>query len=327
MPHCLKSNKICELNLSDNKVVKENRNWTIIKTLSWTESYFEKQSIDSPRLTAEILLSHSLNLKRLDLYLQHDRPLNKSELSAFTSLIKRRVQKEPVAYITGEKGFYESDFIISDKVLIPRPDTELLVEETIALLNRNQANRNQASEGQLSVSQSTRKTILELGTGSGAIVVSICKAVPEHEYFALDISLDALETAKKNGRLLAKNKVQFLASDWFSGLKKNPLFDFIISNPPYIPLADIDGLQPEIKNYEPLGALNGGTDGLDCYRLILDQARFYLVPGGVLVLEIGYDQKIGITQIIEQFTEYDSIEFKTDLAGHDRVVVVKKTID
>ncbi len=318
------------MNLSENRIAKENKNWTIIKTLSWTESYFEKQSIDSPRLTAEILLSHCLHLKRLDLYLQHDRPLNQSELSGFKTLIKRRIQKEPVAYITGEKGFYESDFIISDKVLIPRPDTELLVEETIDLLNRNQVNRipvnkNQVRQGQADVNQSSRKSILELGTGSGAIVVSVCKAAPEHEYFALDISVHALETAKKNGKRIAENKVQFLASDWFAGLKKRPTFDFIISNPPYIPLADIDALQPEIKNYEPMRALNGGKDGLDCYRLIFDQARHYLVPNGVLILEIGYDQKFGISQIVEQFPAYGSIEFKTDLAGHDRVVIVKKS--
>ncbi len=298
----------------------ETQTWTIIKTLSWTESYFEKQSIDSPRLTAEILLSYSLSLNRLDLYLQHDRPLNQGELSAFKSLIKRRIQKEPVAYITGEKGFYESDFIVSDKVLIPRPDTELLVEEAIGLLNRDLVNINQPDNN-----QSIGKRILELGTGSGAIVVSICKAAPIHTYFALDISVHALKTAKKNGELLAENKIQFLASDWFSGLKNGFSFDFILSNPPYIPLADIDNLQPEIKNYEPMRALNGGVDGLDCYRLIFDQARYYLAPGGVLMLEIGYDQKIGITQVVEQFPVYNSIEFKTDLAGHDRVVIVKKS--
>ncbi len=305
--------------MSENRVAKKNRNWTIIKTLTWTESYFEKQSIDSPRLTAEILLSHSLNLKRLDLYLQHDRPLNQSELSAFKSLIKRRVQKEPVAYIIGEKGFYESDFIISDKVLIPRPDTELLVEEAIGQLKKNQVN-----EEQVSVNLTDRKSILELGTGSGAIILSVCKAVPEHKYYALDISTHALGIAKKNGKRIAEDKVHFLASDWFAGLKRSPSFDFILSNPPYIPLADIDELQPEIKNYEPMCALNGGRDGFECYRLIFDQARHYLVPGGVLIFEIGYDQKLGITQIVEQYPVYDSVEFKTDLAGHDRVVIVKK---
>jgi len=158
--------------------------WTIIKILSWTESYFNNYSIDSPRLTAELLLTHCLGIKRLDLYLQHDRPLQKNELSSYKVLIKRRIQNEPLAYITGEKGFFESDFEVSKDVLIPRPDTETIVEEALKILNTGGGDFKP-------------KTVLELGTGSGAIIVSLAKVLSDHIYFASDISQTALAIAQK----------------------------------------------------------------------------------------------------------------------------------
>ena len=157
---------------------------TIMGILSRTESYFTEHSVDSPRLTAEILLAHSLDLRRLDLYLQHDRPLHQNELSDYKALIRRRIQKEPVAYITGEKGFFESDFEVARDVLIPRPETEILVEEALKILNHDP-------------SDSRNKKVLELGAGSGAIIVTLAKAEPRHWYMANDISLPALEIAKK----------------------------------------------------------------------------------------------------------------------------------
>ncbi|CCK79796.1 MULTISPECIES: peptide chain release factor N(5)-glutamine methyltransferase [Desulfobacula] len=288
--------------------------WTIIKILSWTESYFKEYSIDSPRLTAEILLSHCLGIKRLDLYLQHDRPLQKNELSIFKILIKRRIQNEPVAYITGKKGFFESDFEVEKGVLIPRPDTETIVEEALKILLSDPKNINP-------------KTVLELGTGSGAIIVSLAKAAPGHSYFASDISDTALEIAKKNAEKIVKGKVRFLGSAWFSSLKKIPRFDLIVSNPPYIPSGDIQYLQPEIRKFEPLLALDGGSDGLDCFRSILYEAHHYLVPGGIVLFEMGFDQKNGIQGVFERYPQYGSIDFIRDLAGRDRVVLIKKTID
>ncbi len=287
--------------------------WTIIKVLSWTESYFKDHSVDSPRLTAEILLAHCLDMKRLDLYLQHDRPLQKDELSLFKTLIKRRIQNEPVAYITGEKGFFESDFEVARGVLIPRPDTETIVEEALKILIPGQKNVNP-------------KTVLELGTGSGAIIVSLAKAAPGNSYFANDISEAALETAKKNAEKIVGAKIEFFGSAWFSSLKMMPGFDLIVSNPPYIPSGDIQYLQPEIREFEPLLALDGGRDGLDCFRSILSEAHHYLVPGGIILFEMGFDQKNGIRGVFERYPQYGSIDFIRDLAGHDRVALIKKQL-
>ena len=287
---------------------------TIIGILSRTESYFKQHSIDSPRLTAEILLAHCLDLRRLDLYLQYDRPLQENELSGYKILIRRRIQNEPVAYIIGEKGFFESDFAVARDVLIPRPETESLVEEALKLLNTDSA------------SHRTGK-VLELGTGSGAIIVSLAKAAPRHQYMANDISLPALEIAKKNACRIVGDRICFFAGNWCSSLKNNSGFDLIVSNPPYIPLADIRNLSPEIRGYEPTLALDGGDDGLLCFRAIFRDAHRHLVPGGILLLEMGFDQKESLEDLLKRHPEYESIEFIKDLSGHSRVAKIKKSID
>lgn len=288
--------------------------WTIIKLLSWTESYFKDRSIDSPRLTAEILLAHCLGIQRLDLYLQYDRPLQKNELSDFKVLIKRRSQNEPVAYITGEKGFFESDFEVAKGVLIPRPDTETIVEAALQVLGEKK-------------DAGAPKTVLEMGVGSGAIIVSLAKALPGHLYFASDISFTAIEIAKKNAEKLARDRIAFFAGSWFSSIKETSRFDVILSNPPYIPTRDIENLQPEIRGFEPLHALDGGRDGFDCFRSILDRAHTHLVPGGTLLLEMGFDQKQGLGKISQGYAQYEPAWFIKDLAGHHRVAVIKKAID
>ncbi|MFH2093090.1 MAG: peptide chain release factor N(5)-glutamine methyltransferase [Pseudomonadota bacterium] len=311
--------------------------WTIIKTLIWTESYFKKYSqgsasenittpghipnhipnhiIDSPRLTAEILLAHSLGLERLDLYLQHDRPLEKKELSAFKALIKRRLNGEPVAYITGTKGFFDSEFDVAKGVLVPRPDTETLVEQALAVL---------VDKSEKSKVKNPFKRVLELGVGSGAIILSLAKAAPGHLYFASDVSLVALGMAIKNAHRIARGQVCFFAGNWLSAVQPCPYFDLIVSNPPYIPTKDVQDLQLEIKAFEPMLALDGGPDGLDCYRLLLGQVHEHLIPGGVIMFEIGFDQQEGIRSIVKKYPQYESIKFIRDLAGHDRVVKIKK---
>jgi release factor glutamine methyltransferase len=284
--------------------------WTIIRILPWTESYFKDHSIDSPRLTAEILLGFSLGIRRLDLYLQHDRPLEKKELARFKALIKRRIQREPVAYITGEKGFYESDFRVKKGVLIPRPDTEVLVETAIDLLGP--------------CNEPGVKKVLELGVGSGAIVVSLAKACPGHAYFGCDISSVALETAIDNAATLCETPIRFFQGSWLAAVNPRESFDLILSNPPYIPTNDIDALASEIKLHEPLSALDGGVDGLDCIRDILSCAKDCLVPGGRILIEMGFDQKEGVSSVAKGFVEYETIEFIKDLAGHTRLVSVTK---
>ena len=290
--------------------------WTIIKLLSWAESYFKKHSIESPRLTGELLLAHCFGVKRLDLYLQHDRPLTKKELSQFKLLIQKRIQNQPLAYITGKKGFYESDFKVTNDVLIPRPDTETLVEQALQILNQRQQDQN-------SVNRNVRK-ILELGTGSGAIIVSLAKESPENTYFACDYSLNAVKVAQENSKNIIGDKIHFFCSNWFSSLETGEKFDLIISNPPYIPSSDILQLAPEIKNFEPILALDGGMDGLDSFRAILLDAYRFLSPGGVILLEMGFDQKEGLLDIINKSLMYKSVKFIKDLANHNRVAVIKK---
>ncbi|MDT8380101.1 MAG: peptide chain release factor N(5)-glutamine methyltransferase [Desulfotignum sp.] len=285
--------------------------WTVFKLISWTEAYFARHQIDSPRLTAEILLGYCLGIRRLDLYLQHDRPLEKQELARFKILIQRRKNREPVAYITGEKGFFESSFQVGPGVLIPRPDTETLVMAALAVM-----------------SDTVQKTgiILELGVGSGAIVISLAKACPDALFFAGDLSRVALGTARKNaGREKEIGTIHFFNGSWFDSLAPRPYFDLIVSNPPYIPTRQIPGLAPEIRNHEPVTALDGGEDGTDCIREIMTHAGDFLVPGGHLLLEMGFDQKAKVTALAETCSAFDHIDIIQDLAGHDRVVKLKKT--
>lgn len=287
--------------------------WTVFKLIAWTEAYFNRHQIDSPRLTAEILLGFCLGVRRLDLYLQHDRPLEKQELARFKTLIQRRKNHEPVAYITGEKGFFESSFQVGPGVLIPRPDTETLVTTTLAVLEENPRKP---------------QKILELGVGSGAIVISLAKSHPEHLFFAGDISRVALDSARKNAvREKEIGTIHFFNGSWFAPLAPGPFFDVIVSNPPYIPSKDISGLAPEIRDHEPITALDGGDDGLSCIREIVTQAGDYLVPGGQLLLEMGYDQKADVTALAKTCPQFDHIHIIQDLAGQNRVAQFKKKID
>jgi release factor glutamine methyltransferase len=285
------------------------RPWTIKKLLSWTEGYFSDNRIDSPRLTAEILLAHVLEMRRLDLYLQHDRPLDPPELSAFKTLIRRRIDREPVAYITGKRGFFNDTFAVEKGVLIPRPDTEVLVETAIETLD-------------------ARKTgpanVLELGVGSGAIIVSVASACPGHRFFGCDISAPALATARRNAVELAAVPIHFFQGSWLGAVGPDIRFDLILSNPPYIPSADIHGLEPEIREHEPLMALDGGADGLDAYRVILAQAGEKLAAGGKMILEMGFDQKEGMTALAGRNPWVRELDFKKDLAGHNRLAIFKK---
>lgn len=288
---------------------------TIINILQWTTSYFKTNDIDSPRVTAEILLAHALKLKRIDLYLRHDQPLNISERNLFKTLIKRRINKEPVAYIIGSKGFWNIDLLVSKDVLIPRPETECLVEEALSFLSKNKA--------------CGKKKILELGTGSGAIILAIAAQQTDNHYFASDISLKALGIALKNAKYLGlDNKIIFFCGSWFFPVKdKNNLFDIIISNPPYIRRSDIKTLQPEINRFEPITALDGGEDGLDCIKQIVNHAHKFLNKGGKLLLEIGYDQKKAVDEIIKETGRYEKTYFKKDYSGFDRVVCTTKAYD
>ncbi|QTA88981.1 peptide chain release factor N(5)-glutamine methyltransferase [Desulfonema magnum] len=287
----------------------EEPQWTVRKVLSWTISYFKSHNIENPKSDAAILLAHALNLKRIDVYLQYDKPLCPDELAQFKALIKRRVRREPVAYIVGSKGFWSADLAVTTDVLIPRPETERLVDTALSVLPESEIQR-----------------ILELGTGSGAITIALASERPDCIFFACDRSVKAAELARKN----AVNHdvgacVHFFSGDWFSPLNPGLCpFDMIVSNPPYIRTRVISQLEPEIYKYEPMMALDGGTDGLDAVRHIIRSAPAYLVKGGHLLLEIGHDQKDDVRKIAEKCGCYEKIVFVKDYAGHDRVVHMRK---
>jgi release factor glutamine methyltransferase len=270
---------------------------TILNILKWTASYFQTHDIDSPRAAAEILLAHALKLNRIELYMRYDQPLSEKELALFKALIKRRIAREPIAYIVGVKEFWSMDIAVTKDVLIPRPETEPLVEAALSLLPINSAPD----------SCNIPKRILELGTGSGAIICALASHRPEHIFIASDRSIKAVELAAKNATHHNLNKkIMFFSGDWFMPLNEDThLFDMIISNPPYINTRLINKLQPEISMYEPVMALDGGKDGLCWLRHIIRGAHTYLKPGGSLLLEIGHDQKEDVSS--SQKTTADTI--------------------
>ena len=289
--------------------------WTILNLVQWTAGYFQSNGIDSPRSTAEILLAYALEITRIDLYLRYDQPMTPSELRRYKEFIRRRIRREPVAYIVGRKEFWSMPMQVNRHVLIPRPETECLVEQALAEIS------DQPLELPLS--------ILELGTGTGAIILALASEHPGHRYLALDHSVEAINVSRKNAaQQKLDSTVRFICADWFSSLvPRRARFDLIVSNPPYIRSADLDGLQPEVARYEPREALDGGPEGVDCLKQIIDTAPNYLKPGGVLILEIGYDQAQRVLQIAGNRKAYGGFQVKKDFSGMDRVVRMKRKTD
>lgn len=286
--------------------------WTILAVVQWTADHFKSHQIDSPRATAEILLAHVLGISRIDLYLRFDQPLNQTERNRYKSLIRRRIEKEPVAYILGEKEFWSLPMIVNRNVLIPRPETECLVEEALAEIPDRPTD--------------PPFQVLELGTGSGAIVCTLAAQRTSQAFIALDISMPALETARRNiDRHVPGVSVNLLCGDLCSAFhRQRALFDMIVSNPPYIVAADIDGLQPEVARYEPHEALNGGKTGMMVLERIILQAPDYLRSGGILIMEIGYDQFDAVKAFTEKSGQFKDISVKQDYSGLDRVVRLVK---
>jgi release factor glutamine methyltransferase len=294
-----------------NSAASSGDDWTIIKLLGWTTSYFASRAIENPRAGAEILLAHVLNLQRVDLYLRYDQPLIQSELERYKALIRRRVRREPVAYITGCREFWSMNLTVSGDVLIPRPETECLVEQALAEL----------------AAEDTAEPlhILELGTGSGAIILALASSLRRSVCFASDISERSVRVARENARRHGLDgRVHFFCGDWSRPLRVNGIFDLIVSNPPYIPTGQIKTLEPEIHLYEPLRALDGGGDGLAGLRRLITQAHRFLRPAGRLLLEIGHDQKAAVRQIAATAGQYEEPLFTKDYAGCNRVVKMRK---
>ncbi|MFW6080607.1 MAG: peptide chain release factor N(5)-glutamine methyltransferase, partial [Desulfosalsimonas sp.] len=285
--------------------------WTVLDALQWTAGFFDSRHIDSPRLTAEILLAEVMGVGRIDLYIRHDQPLSAEELASYREVIQRRVRREPVAYILGNREFWGLSFTVNRDVLIPRPETEHLVE---AALLRMPAEADEPGR------------IIDLGTGSGAVVVSLAVERPKNNYFGVDLSYPALKLAEKNAAQNgAEGRIRFFAGRWLDAVDPGgPGFDIIVSNPPYVPSGHIADLDPEVRDYEPLTALDGRKDGLEEIRSIAAQAPAHLKNAGFLLMEIGYDQKEQVADICHELNAYRDPEFIRDYGGHDRVAVLQK---
>lgn len=277
--------------------------WTISSILNWTRQYFGSKGIDNPRLDAEVLLSHILGKERLYLYTNFDQPLTAEELAQYREAVKKRAMREPVAYITGSKEFMGLNFSVSPAVLIPRPDTEILVEEAVSRLAAN-----------------TQPVVADLGTGSGAIIVSVLAKLPTGKGVAVDISAEALTVAAENARRQGvADRVKFCQRDMMKWVPDDK-FDAILSNPPYIPDSHIAGLSAEVRQ-EPCLALAGGTDGLNFYRRIVSFGAEHLKPNGFIAVEVGINQADQVAALAKPASRLAAQAIIKDYAGIERVVV------
>lgn len=282
-----------------------NKIWTIGALLQWTQQYFAGKGIDSPRLDAEILLAHVLHKERIYLYAHYDEPMNGEELAAYRAMVKQRADRLSVAHILGTKAFMGLDFKVSEDVLIPRPETEMLVETVVA-----------AAEG-------TAPAIIDIGTGSGAIILSLLHYLPQATGTGVDISPKALAIAAENGRTLGLDgRVTWIESDLFTKVPQG-VCDWLVSNPPYLTKGDMEQLQPEVR-HDPAQALYGGDDGLEFYRRIAAESPAYVKAGGHCAVEIGAGQAEDVTAIFCRHGAYDHEQTVKDYGGIDRVLVFSR---
>lgn len=287
--------------------------WTILKLIRWATERFQQEGLENPRLDAEVLLGEALKADRVFLYTHFDQPLQPQELERFRSFLLRRLRREPVAYIIGEKDFWSRSFKVTPDVLIPRPETEILVGEALKICEEI----NNGFQGQLQ--------ILEIGTGSGVIGITLAKEIPKALILATDICKRALAVAEENARRHeVKDRIQFLLGDLFNPIPKGMAFDMIVTNPPYVPREELPFLMPEVRDYEPRQALDGGDQGLDFYRQVFPRIGEFLKRGGWFIGEIGRDQKDAIKALAEAESNLDSLGFIKDFQGIDRVCRVRK---
>ncbi len=265
-------------------------------------------NISVPRLEAEMLMAHLLKCQRHDLYLAADRELDNVQMQQYFVLVGKRSSGYPIQYIINRKEFMCLDFYVDQRVLIPRADTEILVEHVIDWAS----------------GQNRNLRILDLGTGSGAIAVSLTVFIPGTHVTAIDISPGALEVARYNAGLHgAEECITFLEGDLFTPLSRYPdarPFDAVVSNPPYIPTEDIETLEPQVRDYEPRLALDGGDNGLRFYNRLAEGCIDWLKPGGLLAVEVGYGQAGAVKSILKGVGYYKNIGAVKDLAGIERVV-------
>ncbi|MBS1536982.1 MAG: peptide chain release factor N(5)-glutamine methyltransferase [Bacteroidetes bacterium] len=276
--------------------------WTALELLKWGTSYFIEKDIESPRLTMELMLCEVLKCSRIQLYVQYEKPLTDKELSDLKLMISKRVQREPLQYIIGKTEFYGLPFFVNASVLIPRPETEILVQKTIHYIQ--------------TLSEKSNLSIIDIGTGSGCIAICLAKHLMRNRIVGIDISESALKVARQNATTNEVN-VEFIRRDIFKELKVKQPFDIIISNPPYISSEDMQELEPELLNYEPKIALTDSSDGFEFYRRFVKIFKDILSIGGTFFLEFGFGQS---DKILELFTcDYECI-IHNDLSGIPRII-------
>jgi release factor glutamine methyltransferase len=281
---------------------------TVLEAIQKSTEFLGKKNVESPRLQTELLLAHLLKMPRMKLYLNFDRVLTPSEIDSLRELVKRRGQREPLQHIVGSTSFCGFEIAVSRHALVPRPETEMLAE-----LGWNF----------LATRHSSPVTALDFGTGTGCIAIALAAKCPVAKIIATDISADALALAKENA---AKNnvseRIEFVQGDGFATLETGARFDLIISNPPYIASAEIETLQPEVKNFDPRAALDGGADGLDFYRRLATEAKTFLKPGGKIMLEFGDGQADAIKRIFED-EKWIVEAVKEDYSQRARILIAK----
>lgn len=277
------------------------RVWKLLDILEETSRFFAARGLENARLQAELLLAAVLEIKRLDLYLQFERPLHTEEVDVYRDYVRQRVQRVPVQYILGATAFRELELTVTPAVLIPRPETEVLVDVALELLP-------------------TGGRALDLCCGSGAIALSLKRELAEVAVVATDISQAALAVARANGAS-CELEIEWLSGDLFAAVEGD--FDLVVSNPPYVKSGDLDRLEPEVRDHEPRLALDGGADGLDCYRRIAHQASDHIRPGGYLLLEVGDGQSAEVEKLLAEVGRFAEVETKPDLNEVPRVVVAR----
>ncbi len=274
---------------------------TPLELVRLATGYLAEKGVATPRLDAEVLLAHVLGVERIRLYTEFDKPLEEPEVAAFREALRRRARREPVAYITGEREFWSLPFRVGPGVLVPRPETELLVEAAL---------EGAPPEGR----------ILDLGVGSGCVLLAFLTERPGWTGVGTDVSDAALALARENAEALGvADRADLRRGDLFAPVA-GERFDRIVSNPPYVPRDEIEGLEPEVSRYEPRGALDGGPDGLDVIRRIAAEAPRFLAPEGRLLLEFGKGQDAAVRDLLAE-AGFSRVEIRRDLAGIPRVAV------
>jgi release factor glutamine methyltransferase len=281
---------------------------TVLEAIQKSADFLGQRGVESPRLQTELLLAHLLKMPRMKLYLNFERTLTPVETDALRKLVKRRGLREPLQHITGSTSFCGLEIAVNRHVLIPRPETEILAElgwQFLTTLNAQPS------------------TALDFGTGSGCIAIALAAKCPTAKIVAIDISADALVLATQSAaRNNVAEKIRFLQSDSFAALPADTRFDLIISNPPYIPSAEITTLQPEVRDFDPRGALDGGADGLNFYRLLAAKAKSLLKPDGKIMLEFGDGQAEAIRKIFEN-EKWVVEAMKDDYSQRARILIAK----